>query len=122
MKTLYFKYAQSVLEDQGIKSPRELDYESAKLLEIIAIAHHQGSPLTVMQAVGLSKLASPASLHRKLTQLRNLGYVEGIHEPGNRRTQFLIPTAKADLHFEKLGTLIQQASSSWVALRTKVTV
>ena len=112
MKTLYFRYAQLVLQHEGLKTLPELDYEAIKLLEIIAVAHDRGSPLTVSQAMRLINLASPASIHRKLRQLRDFGYIEGVHENGNRRTQFLTPTHKANVYFERLGTLMQLTTSS----------
>jgi len=122
MKTLYFKYAESVFRHIGLKNTADLDYEATRLLEILAVAHYIGKPLTVSQAMALSGLASPASIHRKLSQLREYGYIEGVHPKGDRRTQFLTPTNKANLLFETLGSLMLQATSEEHALVTKSTL
>ena len=48
---------------------------SQRLLEVIALRHNQGEPMTVTDAMSLSKIASPATLHRKLDQLRETGLI-----------------------------------------------
>jgi predicted transcriptional regulator len=72
------------------------------LLEIVATcAAHEA--LTVTEAMGLSEIGSPATLHRKLDDLRKAGLIEHRYEGEDRRTKYLHPTPKATLHFDKLG-------------------
>ena len=77
-----------------------------RLLDEIAIEDHCSSPLTVTALMGLSHIASPATLHRKLDGLRDAGYVESFSLPNDKRTKYLKPCAKAMKHFSALSDLV----------------
>ena len=101
-----------------------VDGSCRRLLEIIAIAHTNGQPLTVSQAMKLHQLASPATIHRKLQQLIDAGLVQQSAFALNRRTKLLAPTAKADHYFRQVGRLISDVhrptkSERNVARKTK---
>jgi DNA-binding MarR family transcriptional regulator len=88
----------------------EIDLLAIRLLEAISVAHAGNVPMTVSQAMGLSAIASPATIHRKLDQLREAGLIEQTFEGKNRRTKYLVPTASAATHFEELGKAMLLAS------------
>jgi DNA-binding MarR family transcriptional regulator len=92
------------------KSP-SIDLDAKKLLEVIAVRHEQKRPLTVTEAMGLLTIASPATIHRKLDQLREMGLIDTVFEGKNRRTKFLTPTVKAHEYFENVGRAMEQAIS-----------
>jgi DNA-binding transcriptional ArsR family regulator len=78
---------------QAITSEFEgVDLTTLRLLETIAVAHTQGKPLTVTNAMALSAIASPATLHRKMDALREAGLIDQVFEGTNRRTKYLAPT------------------------------
>jgi DNA-binding MarR family transcriptional regulator len=85
---------------------KELDVKAKSLLELIAVAADKGNPMTVTQAMRLTQLASPATLHRKMIQLMEAGYIEQCFEGKNRRTKYLVPTSKVNKHFAKLGEIL----------------
>jgi DNA-binding MarR family transcriptional regulator len=82
---------------------RELDPLALRLLEIIAVKHDAGEPLTAMKATMLPATASQSTMHRKLTMLLNMGMVKMVHKDNNRRTKFIEPTEKAEARFCQLG-------------------
>jgi DNA-binding MarR family transcriptional regulator len=86
-----------------------LDFTALRLLETVAIAHDQGKSMTVTEGMNLAFIASPATLHRKLDQLREAGFIEFVFEGKNRRTKFLIPTDSAGKYFEKMGKALTSA-------------
>lgn len=86
-----------------------LDPTGEKLLEQVAIHYAQEKSLTVTEAMKLEKIASPATIHRKLTELINEGWVEFAFEGTNKRTKYIIPTAKLNKYFENLSKLIAKA-------------
>ena len=88
-----------------------LDLTSMQLLEICMVRSDAGQRLTITEAMGLTHVASPATIHRKLLQLLDFGYVTFEYESNNRRTKYLTPTAKSDEHFAKLGSLLLQSAS-----------
>ena len=71
-----------------------------------------GKTLTVSQAIALNKIASPATIHRKLDELREVGLIEQIFEGKNRRTKFLVPTKTANAYFDKMASAITTAVNS----------
>ena len=79
----------------------QMDLEAKRLLEVIAIRFCQKKPLTVTEAMALSQIASPATLHRKLDQLREMGMIDAFFEGSNRRTKYMVPTPTALGYFEK---------------------
>lgn len=86
----------------------KLDETAKKLLQIIAVRHAQGNAMTVTNVMALSAIASQATIHRKLDDLREGGLIEQIFEGKNRRTKYLVPTKAADKYFAELGGVIMQ--------------
>ena len=86
-----------------------IDLLSLRLLEAIAIAHSEGTALTVTDAMALNAIASPATMHRKLTNLLDAKLIEQVFEGKNRRTKYLVPTQMAHEYFESIGQAMNQA-------------
>ena len=108
-KQIYLRFLNLIHAlDSGQHAPA-MDLDAKKLLEVIAVRHAQSKPLTVTDAMALSSIASPATIHRKLDQLRELGMLDTVFEGKNRRTKFLVPTQAAHDYFEKVGAAMQQA-------------
>ena len=80
-----------------------LDLTALRLLEIVASAHATSAPMTVSDTMKLRYIASPATLHRKIDQLRDAGFITQVFEGTNRRTKYLVPTSSADKYFDQLG-------------------
>ena len=91
-------------------TPKELDATAVQLLEVCASKSHTGKRLTVTDAMKLQTIASPATIHRKLTQLIDADYLSLEYEGRNRRTKYLTPTQKSNDYFTKLGELFIQSS------------
>jgi DNA-binding MarR family transcriptional regulator len=87
-----------------------LDETTKHLLRVIGLHHAQGQPLTVTQAMALSAIASPATIHRKLDTLRELDLIEQTFEGSNRRTKYLSPTQTAHDYFDQIGKMIKQST------------
>lgn len=88
-----------------------LDLTSMQLLEICMVRSDAGQRLTITEAMGLTHVASPGTIHRKLFQLLDAGYVTFEYESNNRRTKYLTPTEKSNEYFAKLGYLLLQSAS-----------
>ena len=54
----------------------------------------------------------PATLHRKLDELREGGLIEQTFEGKNRRTKFLVPTKAANAYFDRMSGAMQSAVNS----------
>ena len=115
LASAYLRLIQVVhrLESQG--PFQRLDAETVRLLETITVAHFEGQAMTVSGAMQLSRIASPASIHRKLEQLRIASLITHEFNEGNRRTKYLVPTALTRKHFETLSQEMLRINSSSAA-------
>lgn len=104
---LRFLHLKEILTGHDID--QEVDLVSQRLLEVVAMKHALGESFMVTDAMNLTNLASPATIHRKLDCLRENGYVSLEFKGDNRRSKFIVPTAKTDSYFEDLGKLIAQS-------------
>jgi DNA-binding transcriptional ArsR family regulator len=102
----------SLVDAIDSSSVSSVDETSKYLLQLIALRHAQGNALTVTEAMVMSAVASPATIHRKLDALREAGLITQIFEGKNRRTKYLVPTPVADAYFAKLGEVMNSAASS----------
>ncbi len=106
---IYLRFIHITQAISGELLTSNVDSASLRLLEAVAVAYTQGSPLTVTNAMELKNIASPATLHRKLDALREAGLVEQEFEGKNRRTKYLVPTQAACKYFEKMGRALVTA-------------
>jgi DNA-binding MarR family transcriptional regulator len=98
----------------AINSPSEssdIDETAKQLLNVIAVKHAEGKSMSVSEAMALDSIASPATIHRKLNDLLEVGLIEQKFAANNRRTKYLAPTEAADNYFETLGNAMKQSIS-----------
>lgn len=107
--SVYLRFLTLLHNIEGKGEFHSLDLNAKKLLETIAVQHFQGKSLTVTEAMTMSHIASPATIHRKLNTLREIGMIETLHEGTNRRTKFLVPTSQANRYFEEHSKTMHQA-------------
>ena len=110
MSNLYLRFLRiaRALNQKSI-TIKTVDATAMLLLNEIAVQHFDGKNITVTEAMKLSQIASPATIHRKLDELRELGFIEQIFEGTNRRTKFLVPTKLANAYFEKMSEAMTNA-------------
>ena len=113
MSKIYLRFLRVAheIEIQNI-SVKNIDSTALLLLNEIAVQHFVGKTLTVTQAMVLKKIASPATLHRKLDELREAGLIDQVFEGKNRRTKFIKPTKIADSYFGMMSKAITSAVNS----------
>ena len=108
-KQVYMRFLSILHALEGRDEVPPMDLDAKKLLEVIAVRHEHKQPLTVTEAMALSSIASPATIHRKLDQLRDMGMVTSVFDGNNRRTKYLIPTDAAHMYFASVGQAMTQA-------------
>ena len=113
MSQLYLRFLRIArgVDIQNIQV-KKIDSTALLLLNEIAVQHHEGKNITVTQAMLLSNIASPATVHRKLDELREAGLIEQVFEGKNRRTKYLVPTKEAESYFAKMSKAITNAVDS----------
>ncbi len=111
-KQIYMRFLNLLHALEGSDDAPAMDLEAKKLLEVIAVHDANKTPLTVTAAMALAHIASPATIHRKLDVLRELGMVDTVFEGKNRRTKYLVPTQTAHDYFHSLSKAMTQALAS----------
>jgi DNA-binding MarR family transcriptional regulator len=108
-QSIYLRFLSLLHAIEGKGELPNLDLDAKRLLEVIAVQHSQGKPLTVSDAMAMTQIASPATIHRKLDVLREIGMIDTYFEGKNRRTKYLCPTPQAEKYFSQVGAVMQQA-------------
>ena len=111
MRETYLRFLSLAQALDGASVPT-VDETARHLLQLIALRHAQGNALTVTDAMAMSAVASPATIHRKLDALREAGLIDQTFEGKNRRTKYLVPTVATDAYFAKLGQVMSDAVAS----------
>lgn len=104
MKNLYlsFLHIASLIYPNKNKQD-DLDSTAMELLNKIAVQHSFDKPLTVTEAMALTEIASPATIHRKLNGLLDADLIELVFKEKNRRTKYIHPTKSSFVYFEKMA-------------------
>lgn len=109
MKSTFIRFLHLKEVLSGHQIDAEIDLTAQKLLEVLSLSHAQNKALSVTDAMQLQSIASPATLHRKLSNLLEMGYIEFVFDGTNRRTKYIHPTAKTNAYFDALGQVMQQS-------------
>ena len=102
----YLRFLQQVHRMTAKGRLSDLEPVCARLLDEIAIEDAQESPLTVTGLMGLSHIASPATLHRKMQVLLREGLIELSVDTENKRSKFVVLSKKGKRRYEVLATLM----------------
>jgi hypothetical protein len=89
-----------------------LDASTKQLLDEIALFQQREKAMTVTELMSLAHIASPATLHRKFTQLLDLGLVDAVFKDRNRRTKYVLLTDDGQAYFKAIDRAFEQAQKS----------
>jgi len=105
----YLRFLQLAKAIQALPDGEEMDANEVALLESVVLCWYENKPMTVREAIGLAELGSPATLHKRITRLREKDMLSTLNLEGDRRAKFLIPTQRTLDYFQHLGRSMQQA-------------
>lgn len=104
---LYLQFLASLKKAKSLPLVPELSPDESALLDELTLYWHQGSPLAVREAMVLSKLGSPSTLHRRITSLKEKGLLQDQGVAANLRIKLLVPTAKALAMYERFARALK---------------
>ena len=107
LASAYFRFLKLAKAVESLPDGVPMDANESALLEAIVLRWHEGQAMTVRDAIGLAPLGSPATLHKRVTRLRQKNMLTTYSEPGDRRAKFLVPTEQALAYFDQLGRSMQ---------------
>ena len=105
----YLRFLQLAKVVQALPDGQEMDANESALLQSVVLRWYENQPMTVREAIGLADLGSPATLHKRITRLREKDMLSTLNQEGDRRAKFLIPTQRTLDYFQHLGRSMQQA-------------
>lgn len=111
LASAYFRFLQLARAVEALPDGAPMDANETALLEAVVLRWHEGQAMTVREAINLADLGSPATLHKRITRLRNKEMLTTYSESGDRRAKFLIPTQQALDYFDRLGQSLHQVHS-----------
>ena len=112
MQNTYLRFLKSVNKLDETHPVGEVDTAARELLNVISICHSEGHALTVTSAMKLNFLASPATIHRKIEELKKRGLVSSVCKDGNNRTKYLVPTDLAYKRYELIEEILTKKMMS----------
>ena len=105
----YLRYLQLAKAVQSLPSSPAMDANEGALLNALCLHWIAGKTLAVREAMALTSLGSPSTLHRRISGLKALGLIEDKSSPGNARIKLLVPTQKTISFFDKLGATLRKS-------------
>ncbi len=111
----YLRFLQLAQVIQALPDGMEMDANEKALLQAVVLRWYEGQPMTVREAIGLADLGSPATLHKRITRLREKEMLSTLYQEGDRRAKFLMPTQRTIDYFSHLGQSMQDAHQNQVA-------
>lgn len=104
----YFRFLQLARTFQADPSEAAMDANERALLEAVALRWFEDEPMTVREAIAMERLGSPATLHKRITRLRQKDMLVAFNQEGDRRAKYLIPSEKTLKMFAELGANMQK--------------
>jgi DNA-binding MarR family transcriptional regulator len=106
---LYLRFLQLTEAIRGLPSLPSLDPLEERILEFVARAAQTKDRLSVRDMMARSELGSPATLHARITSMRDKGWIMLSETEDARRKQIEL-TQAALRHFDKLGEAFTKAA------------
>ncbi|WP_416546120.1 hypothetical protein ACHEXK_10995 [Limnohabitans sp. DCL3] len=108
----YLRFLQLAQVIQALPDGMEMDANEKALLQAVVLRWYENQPMTVREAIALADLGSPATLHKRVTRLREKEMLNTLNLEGDRRAKFLIPTQRTLDYFNHLGRSMQVANQN----------
>jgi len=100
----YLRFLQLAKLAQSLPYVTSIDANETALLEAVTLRWFENNAMTVREAINLAHLGSPATLHKRITRLRQKELLEALHLSDDKRAKYLMPSEKALAMFTQLGS------------------
>jgi DNA-binding MarR family transcriptional regulator len=108
---IYLRFLQLTEALRGLPTLPALDPLEERILEFIARTSRTKERLSVRDMMACAELGSPATLHARITSMREKGWIMLSDTEDARRKQIEL-TSAALRHFDKLGEAFAKAAKS----------
>ena len=108
---IYLRFLQLAEALRGLPTLAALDPLEERILEFVARASQTKDRLSVRDMMAQSELGSPATLHTRITSMREKGWLQLTDTEDARRKQVQL-TQAALKHFDRLGEAFAKAAKN----------
>jgi len=105
----YTRFLRLVQAIRDLPTFPALDPLEERLLNQLASKWHEGTKITVLQAMEMSADASAATVHRRLKTLRQKGMLALTGHETDSRIRYLVPTELTTQYFARMGQCMDKA-------------
>lgn len=109
MKNAYIRFLNVLDSLDRINPGRELDQIEVSLLEYIFLSAKKEGEILVGELLGLKKLGSQATLHGRIKNLSNMGYIKLINDKVDGRKKFVVPTKMGVKYIEFMADCLENS-------------
>lgn len=109
MANEYIRFLKIVERLKEENPAASIDCIEIQLLRYILVSHSKGHPLLVGDLIHLGQMASPATLHSRITRLSKLGYIKLITCKEDARRRLVMPAKLADKYLVFMSRCIVKA-------------
>lgn len=111
LQEVYFRFLNLFRAVEAMPGFPILDSLEKSLLDELSVNWKAGNRMLVSDAIALSHIGSPATLHARLKNLRRLGMIEfGVDD--DARKKYMHPTDKALKYFAQISDCMRQAANA----------
>lgn len=104
----YLRFLQLARTIQALPDGLAMDANESALLEAIVVRWYEDNPMTVREAINLTALGSPATLHKRISRLREKDLLSNFNLDGDKRAKYLVPTTRTLEYFNQLGRTMHE--------------
>lgn len=111
LQEIYFRFLHLVRAIESMPGFPSLDSIERQLLDELSIRWKSGERMLVSDAIALSTIGSPATLHARLKSLKTKGMIDYVGVDDARK-KFIEPTDKALKYFSQISDCMTQAAAA----------
>lgn len=105
-----YEFLRSIRERDALPDIEGFGVNERALFDVVVLAWAENRPLTVRMAIGIERLGSAATLHKRLIHLRTIELIEAKIKDDDNRTKILHPTAKGLEYASRVGMALLRST------------
>ena len=106
----YLRYLNLTKSIELSPAAPSLDLIEREVLSALALRWNKEQPILIADAISLKKIASQATLHSRLKQLKKKGFVKIVPDSSDGRRKYIQPTQKTCNYFDQLAKCVVKAA------------
>ena len=108
----YLRFLNLTKSIEALPAAPGLDLIEREVLSALALRWNKNQPILIADAISLKEIASQATLHGRLKQLKKKGLVKIIPDSSDGRRKYIEPTQKSRNYFDQMAKCVVRAAKA----------